>query len=418
MGEVRVTEEASGRDRITEVRIQGMRALADVRLPLGGLTVLIGENGSGKSTIIEALELARRASLQGRFVDQLPLHGGLDALLRAGESTLRIGVRIDGSRGRIDYEFALTKPWSSATSAIVSEERLDWWQERDTAEPRRMFLRHADTCKLFDPEIDKSIDRRIDPGELALWDVHMRNGRVPESPLARVINVLGTGRAHVPFDVRAGWIAARPSAMRLPAQLAVADEVERLGGNLANCYHKLLSGSREVRERTLERVRVGLGPEVVDVRTPAVGPTLIDLVIDFRGLSQPVSALTLSDGQLAYLAFVALAELGKNHGYVAFDEPEDHLHPGLLVRVVWMLEELAESCPVILATQSDQLLDALHEPAKSVVLCELDETRSTQLFRPDPDVRKKWLERYRGLGELRAEGFAPHVFSEPLEPGK
>jgi predicted ATPase len=205
-------------------------------------------------------------------------------------------------------------------------------------------------------------------------------------------------------------MVGQPAAMRLPARLAVADEIERFGANLASCYHKLLSGSRDVRERTLERVRVGLGPDVIDVRTPAVGPSLIDVVIDFRGLPQPVSALTLSDGQLAYLAFVALAELSKDHGFVAFDEPESHLHPGLLVRVAWLLEELADSCPVVLATQSDRLLDALTEPAASVVLCELDETRATRLVRPDPAALEKWLKHYRGLGELRNQGLEPHVF--------
>jgi predicted ATPase len=40
-------------DRITELRVQGVRTLADVRLRLDGLTVLIGDNGSGKSTLIE-----------------------------------------------------------------------------------------------------------------------------------------------------------------------------------------------------------------------------------------------------------------------------------------------------------------------------------------------------------------------------
>jgi recombinational DNA repair ATPase RecF len=46
---------------ITELRIYGLRTLADVRLSLRDLTVLIGGNGSGKSSIIEACELLRKA---------------------------------------------------------------------------------------------------------------------------------------------------------------------------------------------------------------------------------------------------------------------------------------------------------------------------------------------------------------------
>jgi predicted ATPase len=241
------------------------------------------------------------------------------------------------------------------------------------------------------------------PGELGLARALITQGTMAQPALARVVSALGAGRVHVPFDIRPGWLLGSAAPMRLPAQLGVAGELERLGNNLANCYHKLLNGStREDWERTLERVRAGIGADVVNVRTPAVGPSLIQLVIDFRGIPQPIPAFALSDGQLAYLAFVALAELGKDHSFLAFDEPESHMHPELLVRIVWLLEELAESCPVVLSTHSDRLLDALSAPAKSVVLCELDASRSTQLYRPAPEALEKWLTRYRGLGELRS----------------
>ncbi|MBI4567293.1 MAG: AAA family ATPase [Planctomycetes bacterium] len=59
-----------GRDTVTRVRIQGMRALADVGLRTKGLTVLIGDNGSGKSTIVEALELLHKMARPGDFVTQ------------------------------------------------------------------------------------------------------------------------------------------------------------------------------------------------------------------------------------------------------------------------------------------------------------------------------------------------------------
>jgi predicted ATPase len=411
-------EESGGKDRITEVRIQGMRALADVRLPLGGLTVLIGENGSGKSTILEALELLRQAAAPTTFInDQLgPSHGGLDPLLRAGERTLRIGVRVEGGGPPLDYAFALSK---QGTFTIISEERLQMEAPSGMGQASVLFERDASACRFFDPKQGKMADVFVQTGDLALQGIIRKRGTAEHPPLVRVIDALGAGQVHVPFDVRAIWVGGAPSFMRFPADLDVAGELHRGGGNLANCYHALLNGSpHEVRERTIERVRHAFDGEVVDIHTRASGRGQIELRVALRGLPQPISALTLSDGQLAYLAFVALAELGKRHSFVAFDEPESHLHPGLLVRVVWLLEELAESCPVILATQSDRLLDALSEPEKSVVLCQLDESLSTQLLRPDPEVREKWLKRYRGIGELRAEGFTPHVFNEPLGNGK
>lgn len=50
-------------DRITRVRIRNVRAIVSLDLELTQpITVLIGENGSGKSTILECLELLRRAA--------------------------------------------------------------------------------------------------------------------------------------------------------------------------------------------------------------------------------------------------------------------------------------------------------------------------------------------------------------------
>jgi hypothetical protein len=47
---------------ITELRIEGLRTIEKVRLRLDGLTVLIGDNGTGKSSILEACEILRRAT--------------------------------------------------------------------------------------------------------------------------------------------------------------------------------------------------------------------------------------------------------------------------------------------------------------------------------------------------------------------
>jgi predicted ATPase len=112
----------------------------------------------------------------------------------------------------------------------------------------------------------------------------------------------------------------------------------------------------------------------------------------------------LSDGVLAYLAFVALVQLSPPGGLLAFDEPETHLHPGLIDRVAGFFETLSTRRPVLVATQSDRFLDAISDPADSVVLCELDSDRSTQLIRPEPRALAAWLKDYRGLGHLRAAG--------------
>jgi hypothetical protein len=47
------------------------------------------------------------------------------------------------------------------------------------------------------------------------------------------------------------------------------------------------------------------------------------------------------------------------------------------------------------------------------VLCDLDEQRHLRLRRPNKAQLDRWLEEYRGLGHLRAEGYDRLVFPPP-----
>ncbi|MCU0694257.1 MAG: ATP-binding protein, partial [Polyangiaceae bacterium] len=59
---VRGLEDQQNPDRILALRIRNVRTLREVDLPLSGMTVLVGENGTGKSSSLEACEILRRAA--------------------------------------------------------------------------------------------------------------------------------------------------------------------------------------------------------------------------------------------------------------------------------------------------------------------------------------------------------------------
>ena len=46
--------------RITSVRVRNFRGIRDLRIDLDEVTVLIGENNSGKTSVLEALRLCLR----------------------------------------------------------------------------------------------------------------------------------------------------------------------------------------------------------------------------------------------------------------------------------------------------------------------------------------------------------------------
>ncbi len=82
------------KDRIVSATIKGLRSIREVIFGLDGLVTLIGENGSGKSTIIEALEILRRATWPMFSTELHSIHGGPFSLWRDGTKLVEIGARL------------------------------------------------------------------------------------------------------------------------------------------------------------------------------------------------------------------------------------------------------------------------------------------------------------------------------------
>jgi predicted ATPase len=397
-------------DRITQVRIRGMRAIHDVTLDLRGLTILIGDNGSGKSTVLEALELLRQAAQPVHYVHDIVVraHGGLQSLLRRGARELTLNLSVEGAGPKLEYGFTIA---NIGTVDQVLGEELRVYHDPNAAEPHRPLVREGREARIFDPRQKKELDTvLIDQQALAIAAF----GVAAQPEFRRVRDALGRIEQHVSFETRPLW-QQRELDLRIgprwPSMVEQTGALARYGINLPNCYQQLRNLGDEVWTRVLTRARLGLGGDLREFRLVPSGRGNIELEVVFGSMpDRPIPAQDLSEGQLSYLAFLALVELNQERSLLAFDDPELHLHPALLPRVVWMLEEVAESCAVILATHSDCFLDALADPANSVVLCELDKQRAMQLRRPNAARLAEWLESYRGLGAIRAEGYEPLVF--------
>jgi len=401
---------------ITQLSVEGMRSLDHVELELPGRgdgprgeddtrvaapTVLIGPNGAGKSTIVEACELLRKAGSERPFVGKLfDAHGGPPALLRKNAKRLRLGVRFRSANGiELTYDVSLR---SIATSLTVERETATIL-EPEKAE-RLIFVRTQDSYVI--PHLDiRPMQQPVDGDDLALTTAALG---MPE--LKAIQTALASIEVHTAMDARASWTTTGEAGPRASNIVRPATRVELGGRNLPNVYHALRN--QKDWPETLERIRLALGDQIESVITPA-DPSggRIGLALQVSGLGE-IEAFAMSDGQLAYLALLGVQRLRRPvpPSLVVFDEPELHLHPSLTRRLMADLETFSRSTPVLVATQSDAMLDALTEPATSSVLCELDEHHATRLVRPDPESLVRWLEDYRGLGELRAAGYEHVVF--------
>jgi predicted ATPase len=390
---------------LRRLRIEGFRSIDTLDLHLSQLTVLIGANGSGKSTILEALELLRRAAASPtEFLNEFQtVHGSVWNTLRRGASVLRLGVELESEWGPIVYEFSIRE--------MGGYPGID--RERLTVAGGVTFARTGSEMQTDDAHRWLP---QPSPGSLSLPKLAFQGA----PPAQALIGCLSGIEVHLPFQTTTGWAmraAGLSAPVRAPDQIRRTLRLERFGVNLANAYHEMLTNDGPAEwAKTMEYVRLGLGDHIEDIRPRGPADGFVALRLRLRGIDQDINEAELSDGQLAYLAFVALFRLGRKEmgrgerTLLAFDEPETHMHPSTLARVVGFFEREALAHPVIVSTQSDVLLDSLESPEEDVRVCELDEiTLATRVSRLDREELRKWLEDYRGVGTLRSEGYLPQV---------
>jgi energy-coupling factor transporter ATP-binding protein EcfA2 len=371
-------------DRISRIRVRGFRCLADVTLDLDGLTVLIGENGSGKSSLVEVCEVLRHLGARDFAIGDLLVK--FPDVWRVSGKVLELEVHVErrvadrpdpdepdslDSAPPLRYLLRLWKLEHGQVVVLHEELRID---QPDLAKGT-VLQRTTSASRVYDPaiqdlsEVEIEADRtllgafRAMPRKNEVQGLHMR-------AIERVGIALQGIEVHVPFEVTPAWVAqqrARRSDLRESLLLQPAHRLELLGTNLINALHRLINviGGGHW-EDTLEILKLGLGRDlegVIFYPDPSGGRQ--SLALRFRGGDGDVPASGLSDGQLSFLAFVALLRLPRpERSLLVFDEVERHLHPGLLGRVFAMFESLARHAPVLLTTHSDRLLDWVADPVQ------------------------------------------------------
>jgi len=400
-------------DRIARIRIANLRSIEHVELDLSPLTVLIGENGSGKSTIVEALELLRKAS-EPSFVQQVhAVHRGLAGLLRKGATNLTLGVVIeDDDLVQPSVEYLVTLLDTVGGAEVVRE----WLvvRSRTDAEPVLFVLRReGSTGEMLDAKGEAYV-RVPQPAMASNQLVLTSFGAVPpHAAFARVLAMLRGIEVHLPFDTLAAWAARSHQfslSLRTSTPLFPTERLNLLGFNFASAWAALRNRGSTDWDHTMRLVRLGLGEGIDSVNVdPAAGGGLVAVSVKRTDLAQPIPASDLSDGQLSWLAFVAMTRLHPDRSLLAIDEPESHLHPSLLGRVVSLLVEMEGRAPVLVATHSDRVLELLDDPADAVRVCQSDERGVSSVHRLDPAELPVWLKEFGDLGELRQSGYLSRV---------
>ena len=386
----------------SSLRVEGFRCLTDITLSFeaGQPLVLIGENGSGKSAILEALVFLEK------LFSSLPLdtlwmdHGGADAVFSRAQGAarrIRFTLQTDTTQAYV-YTFSLLL---TGGGVYVDAETLHH-------DGQLLLERSGQDGAVFNASTGARDAFKARPLELVLLKLNQPTLYPWREEL--VSRLQSASRIHPRFAVSPAWAmvgSTQGGALLRPLSSTSPQYEMRLARNGSNVVNVLYTLHAEQPSRW-ELIQDDFRAEFARCKGLRFGPVpgeggrirlqwYDQQVGDWTGLE------AMSDGMVSYLMMLAAVHGLPDGALLAIDEPELHLHPRLLLRVTERLCEAASRARVLITTHSDALLDALPEAhMQAVRMVRLDPTGTT-LHRLDAEALGTWREQY-GLGTLRAMG--------------
>lgn len=339
---------------LTRLRAQGYKSLKDIDIALPRLTVLFGPNSVGKSNLLDALSLlastarertladALTRSVRGYPFEQLTLpHGGLPELLAQERQTFILGVEIQRATERYNYDVSIDVEPSSGAVA-VSNEYLALLTKDGSPRGAPAISREGELLRI------RRKGKPAHPREESIGKNHTelsdkRWGGDQYAQIERVRSELS--------NVRSYYLDPR-TAMREGVPPQEVTDIGPLGEYLAPFLYRMKSQQPKSFCSVVRAVR-SLIPTIeqidVDLDTKR---GLLDIIVTQDGIEY--SSRVLSEGTLRVLALCAIAANPWMSGVVAFEEPENGVHPRRLELIAEILHSIAkrQNHQVIVTTHS------------------------------------------------------------------
>jgi predicted ATPase len=339
--------------RIQHLAVDGFRRLESVaNLELRPLTVVLGANGSGKTSLLDAVRLIAR-SAAGAMKDTLNELGGLPSVLTRGRApSLQLGVTtspqpISQGSGLSPLVYSLEiEPQGQGYR--LSKEMLSQqinpgapgrYKHIDALAPRVRYT-VPDTAGWVKPNWD------YDDTETALSQVP-KMYRQCEAFRQRLASLASYAARDLQLGPR--------SPVRSPQPMRPAGLPGSAGEDLVPCLYYLRETERD-RFEMVEDALSAAFPSFERLDFPPVAAGTLAVTWKDREFSQAIYTHELSDGTLRFLWLVTLLSSSALTAITLIDEPEVSLHPGMLRVLSDLFRESAARTQLIVATHSESLV--------------------------------------------------------------
>lgn len=380
--------------RIERLTVKNYRVLREVTFrDVTPLTVLCGANGSGKSTVFDVFAFLNQAFTQGlrsawddrRRMESIRSRGA------EGPVSFEIKYRAENQQGQerlVTYYLAIDQDGSMP---VVSSERLQWSTAPGSGRPRDILFFQNGTGHVFDEARESTEQETLASADLLAVSAL---GQLQSHPRVKALR-----------DFIQGWYLSYVSADGTRATPSAGPEqrLSRSGDNLANVVQYL----QEVHPGRLEQIFRVLSQRVPQLES--VLPSELDdgrllLRLKDRPFSEPVLANFTSDGTLKLLAYLTVLYDPDPPSVMAFEEPENQLHPRLLPLLAEEMREASGRSQVLVTTHSREFLSSVQP--KELWSISRDSSGFASVFRAsDDELVMSMLRAGAHLGSLWAEGY-------------
>jgi predicted ATPase len=358
---------------LTSLAIEGYRSIRSLVVPLAPLTVVTGPNGSGKSSLYRSLRLLAAAGRDGA-VAALAREGGLSSTLWAGPENgsprsgpvqgtvrknpvaLKLGFAADADGFGYAIDFGLPVPPGASIPTMFGRDPVikaeAVWNGPILRPGSLLSDRRGPTARVRGDDGWRTLGRTLAPWESMLAEF----GDPDATP--EILGLRADLRDWRFYDaVRTDAAApARQTTIGTRAPILASD-----GSDLAAALQTIREhdDSGEL-DAAIDRALPGSRFSVED---RAGG---FALLLHQPGLLRPLEAAELSDGTLRYLIWAAALLSTRPATFLALNEPETSLHPGVVEALASLLVTAAERSQLVVVSHSAALVTALEEAGATV----------------------------------------------------
>ena len=330
--------------RIESIHIKNFRAIRNLELTgLTPITVFLGPNGSGKSTVFDVFAFLSECftdglrpawNRRGRF-KELRNRG-----VRRGPIVVTLQYREKQKAPLITYHLSIGE---NKKGPFVSEEWLAWRRGAHGQPFRFLEFYEGEGWVISGKEPDEKAERIYE---------------TLDSPELLAVNTLGQLAKHPRVSALrrfiSGWHLSYLSSenIRTIPEAGPEERLSKTGDNLPNVI-QYLQEQHPARLETILKILTHRVPRLEAVDTEITSDNRLVLRFKDETFENPILSKYTSDGTLKLLSYLTIFNDPEPPPLIGIEEPENHLHPRLLV-------ELADECRI--ASDRTQLMMTTHSP--------------------------------------------------------